>query len=175
MKTPILETERLLLRPLIKEDYKDVFECWESDSEAAKYMFWESHKDITKTAIWINEEISKIDSDIWYRWAITLKATNQLIGTAIIYFEEEYNKFEVAYNLGRKAWGFGYTTEAMKRILIFAKEELKIKEIIGRYATKNIVSGKVLQKLGFKYVKDIPYECNNGKNKYTGKEYILKL
>ncbi|MBQ7065890.1 MAG: GNAT family N-acetyltransferase [Lachnospiraceae bacterium] len=49
MNTPILETERLLLRPFEKEDAKDVFECWESDSDVAKYMFWTSHNDIEKT------------------------------------------------------------------------------------------------------------------------------
>ena len=49
MNTPILETERLLLRPFEKEDAKDVFECWERDSDVAKYMVWTSHDDIEKT------------------------------------------------------------------------------------------------------------------------------
>jgi hypothetical protein len=26
----------------------------------------------------------------------------------LIYVDEEYTKFEIAYNLGKKAWGFGY-------------------------------------------------------------------
>lgn len=30
-------------------------------------------------------------------------------------------------------------------------------------------------RLGFTFIKDIPYECNRGKNLYEGKEYILKL
>ncbi len=43
MKTPILETERLKLRPFCLDDAKNVFDCWESDSNVAKYMFWTSH------------------------------------------------------------------------------------------------------------------------------------
>ena len=78
MKTPILETDRLILRPFCIEDAQEVFECWESDPEVAKYMFWTSHNDINKTINWIKKELSKIDSDDWYRWAILSKATGNL-------------------------------------------------------------------------------------------------
>ena len=60
MTTPILETERLLLRPFQQEDALDVFECWESDPEVAKYMFWTSHNDIEKTKEWLSFEIAKL-------------------------------------------------------------------------------------------------------------------
>ena len=49
MRTPILETDRLILRPFREDDVTDVFECWESDPDVAKYMFWTSHNDIEKT------------------------------------------------------------------------------------------------------------------------------
>ncbi|SHI94759.1 Protein N-acetyltransferase, RimJ/RimL family [Clostridium cavendishii DSM 21758] len=175
VETPILETGRLILRPFCIEDAQEVFECWESDSDVAKYMFWISHNDINKTIGWIEEEIRKINSDDWYRWAILLKETDELIGTGLIYFEEEYGKFEIAYNLGKKAWGVGYTTEAMQVVIKFVKEKLGIREIVGRHAKENQASSRVMDKLGFIYVKDIPYECNMGKNLYEGKEYILKL
>ncbi|GFP76284.1 GNAT family N-acetyltransferase [Clostridium fungisolvens] len=175
MKTPILETDRLILRPFYMEDAQDVFECWESDPDVAKYMFWESHNDINKTIDWVREELSKIDADDWYRWAIILKETGELVGTGLIYVDKEYSKFEIAYNLGKKAWGSGYTVEAMLEVIKFAKEELRVKEIMGRHAKENAASGIVLEKLGFKYIKDIPYECNRGKNIYDGREYILEL
>lgn len=175
MKTPILETERLILRPFCMEDAKDVFECWERDPNVAKYMFWTSHNDINKTVEWVKEEVSKIESEDWFRWGFISKKTGELLGTGLIYLGEEYGKFEIAYNLGKKAWGFGYTTEAMKEVIRFAKEDLGIKEIMGRHAIANPASGKVMEKLGFTYIKDIPYECNKGENVYQGKEYILRL
>lgn len=49
MNTPTLQTDRLILRPFRQEDALDVFECWESDPDVAKYMFWTSHNDIEKT------------------------------------------------------------------------------------------------------------------------------
>ena len=56
MRTPILHTERLDLRPFTAEDAQDVFECWESDPDVAKYMFWCSHNDIEKTKNWVRKE-----------------------------------------------------------------------------------------------------------------------
>ena len=73
MKTPELETERLLLRTFRETDVEAVFYGWENDAEVAKYMFWASHNDIEKTKQWINSEMGKIDKDDWYRWALVKK------------------------------------------------------------------------------------------------------
>ena len=162
MNTPILETERLNLRPFAENDVLAVFEGWESDPVVAKYMFWSSHHDIEKTKQWIKEEISKISRDDWFRWAIVCKDTNQVIGTGLVYYEQEVSGWEIAYNLGKKYWGKGYATEAMQEIIRFARDELKLTELIGRYAKENPASGNVMRKLGFVYELDIPYECNRG-------------
>ena len=162
MKTPILHTERLDLRPFTVEDAQDVFECWESDPDVAKYMFWCSHNDIEKTKNWVRKEQDKIDDPKWYRFALVLRENGALIGTGLIYFEDEVECWEIAYNLGKAYWGNGYVTEAMREIIAFAHDELGINEIVGRYAKENPGSGNVLKKLGFQYEKDIPYECNRG-------------
>lgn len=168
MRTPILETDRLVLRPFKEDDVTDVFECWESDPDVARYMFWTSHNDMEKTREWIAFELGQIEKQYWYRFAIVLKDINTLIGTALVYYEEEVECLEIGYNLGKKYWGKGYTTEAMKRAIEFATEELKLSQIVGRYAKENPASGRVMTKLGFKYEKDIPYECNNGAVKREG-------
>lgn len=124
MNTPVLETDRLLLRPFCKEDARDVFECWESDPDFARYMFWISHNDIEKTKEWIAFEMGQIPSDKWFRWAVVVKAKGELAGTGLLYFETEYDMFEVGYNYGKKYWGRGYATEAMGRVVQYAKESL---------------------------------------------------
>lgn len=162
MQTPILETERLILRPFKEADAEAAFEGWESDPEVAKYMFWTSHNDLEKTKAWISFEIGQIDKADWYRFAVELKNAGELIGTVLIYYEDEVASWEVAYNLGKKYWGNGYATEAMRRVLSFAFSNLYINEVVGRYAVDNPRSGKVLQKLGFVPEKDILYPCNDG-------------
>ncbi len=175
MKTPVLITERLLLRHFYTEDATDVFYGWESDPEVSKYMFWKSHNDINKTIQWVEDEVSKIDSDTWYRWAIISKEDGKLLGTCLIYFNEEYGEYEVAYNLSKNAWGKGYVTEAMRDVIKFAKNELGINKVMGRCVKENLSSRKVMKNLGFNFNRYIPYECNMGENTYDGEEYILSL
>lgn len=162
MKTPNLQTKRLLLRPFEKTDVQEVFECWETDPDVARYMFWTSHNDIQKTRDWIAFELQQIGSDDWYRFALVKKETGELIGTALIYYEEEVACWEIGYNLGKKFWGKGYTTEAVREVIAFAHRELGIKEIVGRYAKENPASGNVMKKLGFEFEKEIEYVCNEG-------------
>ena len=95
MNTPILETERLILRPFCREDAADVLYCWESDPDVAKYMFWTSHNDIEKTKEWIDFELGQIEKHDWYRFAIVLKGTNVLIGTALIYYEDKVDCWQI--------------------------------------------------------------------------------
>ena len=174
MKTPVLETDRLLLRPFSYNDVNDVFECWESDPEVAKYMFWTSHNDIEKTKEWIEFEIGQIEKEDWFRFALVIKEANELIGTVIIYYEEEVECWEIGYNLGKKYWNKGYTTEAVKRVIEFAIKELNVYEIVGRYAKENTASENVMKKLGFQYEKDIMYMCNDGKVEREGVQCRLK-
>lgn len=173
MNTPNIETERLLLRPFCEEDTENVFTCWESDPDVAKYMFWSSHNDINKTKEWISFELDRIASDKWFRWAAIIKSTNTLIGTGLVYYEEEYSLFEVGYNLGKEYWGQGYATEVMKAVVGFAKKTLKVNELVARYAKENAASENVLKKLGFVYCRDILYEANEGKTYYEGVECRL--
>jgi ribosomal-protein-alanine N-acetyltransferase len=45
---PILESERLILRPFRIEDASDMFE-YASDPEVLKYLWWEVHPNIETT------------------------------------------------------------------------------------------------------------------------------
>ena len=44
MKNPIIETDRLILRPLTLDDAQTAFDTWTSDPEVAKYRRYYAHK-----------------------------------------------------------------------------------------------------------------------------------
>lgn len=60
-------------------------------------------------------------------------------------------------------------TEAMSIVVRYAIEVMEIKEISTVYAIENQASGHVLRKLGFQFVKEVPYECNGGDVVTTGR------
>ncbi len=169
IRTPELETERLQLRLFQKDDVEEVFARWESDPEVSRYMCWESHNDIKKTEEFLAYEASMVDSATWYRWCIEEKETKEMLGTCLIFFNDEDGYWDVSYNLAKAYWGKGYITEAMKAVLAFAETQLGIKEVVTTYAVENSASGRVLEKLGFRYEKDVPYECSGGKIQTTGR------
>jgi len=175
MITPQLETERLILRCFREEDAVDVFNGWETDPDVARYMMWESHNDLERTKSWIAGEIDNIDREDWYRWAVVKKDNGELIGTCLIYFNKEESSYVVGYNLSKKFWNSGYTTEAMKRIIEFARDDLKLDSITGSHSVDNPVSGKVMEKIGMEYYQECDYVCNGGKIRTKGRSYKIEF
>lgn len=175
MKTPMLETERLLLRPLTIDDAESVFANWTSDPDVAKFMRWELHKNISETREWLLSEEALIESDRIYDWGFILKDTGELIGSGGLVFQEGKGMYELGYNLMRKYWNKGLATEAAQRIIDFGKETLKQNRFFCCHAMDNPSSGKVMTKVGFRYQNDGVYYSWNQERKFESKEYLLMV
>lgn len=164
LKTPRMETDRLLLREVQVQDVKDIFECWMQDEDVSRYMWWKASNDIAEAQEFVEFERKQIDNEKWNRWIILLKETHEIIGTCLVFLndEEDEEHWDISYNLGKKYWGKGYVTEAMKEVMTFAEKQLGMTECITTYAKVNSASANVLHKLGFKDECEIPYECSGG-------------
>ncbi len=170
-ETPVLETDRLVLRKIQPEDTEAIFNCWMQDEEVSRYMWWKASDDINEAKEFVEFELRNLTNPQWNRWIILEKDSSQIIGTCLIYFNEDENNWDISYNLGKQFWGKGYITEAMKRVMEYAKDELRIKECTAIHAVENPASGRVIEKLGFTYEKEVPYECSGGELVTTGKYY----
>ena len=164
MRTPVMETERLLLREIQKEDVNDIFNCWMQNEDVSKYMWWKASDDIAEAEGFVQFELEQIDNAQWNRWIILIKNTNEVIGTCLVFWNDEDAEphWDISYNLGKKYWGNGYVTEAMKKVINFAETTLDMTECVTTYAKENIASSNVLHKLGFRDERTIPYECSGG-------------
>lgn len=165
MKTPRMETERLLLREVQAQDVDDIFACWMQDEDVSRYMCWKASDDIEEAKGFVAFELEQLEND---RWIIIERESQKIIGTCLVFYNDEENHWDISYNLGKKYWGKGYTTEAMKTVMSFAVEKLEMEECITAYAKVNKASANVLHKLGFVDEKEIPYECNGGEIKTEG-------
>lgn len=171
----LLGTKRLILREIHYSDIDAIFNCWMQDEDVSRYMWWKASNDINKTREFVEFELDNLENDSWNRWIIVLKSTQEIMGTCLIFFNTEENHWDISYNLGKRFWGKGYISEAMARVMQYAEEELKMEECITVCAKENPASGRVLQKLGFQYVKEVPYECNGGEIVTTGKYYRYRV
>lgn len=175
MKTPVLETERLILRPLSLADADVIFTNWTSDPEVAKYTIWNVHQSVEDTKNWLKIAENEIDSDYVYDWGFERKSDHKLIGSGGLYYKEERGIFTIGYNIMKSCWHQGYASEAAARMLKFAVEELGQKKLFSTHAKENIYSGKVLTKIGFRYISNTTYQKMGEKKELEAKEYIFEL
>lgn len=170
----IIETERLILRPLIEEDAEEAFKNWTGDPEVAKFMRWDVHKSVDETREWIKSEVDMAKEGGLYDWAFVLKETGELIGSGGFIFSEDAGLYELGYNIMKKYWNRGYATEAAQAIVKFAVNELKLKKLYCCHAKDNTASGRVMEKAGFVYWRDGSYESRDGNKKYACREYLFE-
>ena len=169
-----LETERLILRELKEEDAEMMFKNWASDDEVSKYVRWSTHKDVEETKEYIKIEIERCKEKDYYNWGIVLKENQELIG-AIGAFPSEEGRTELGYNISKKYWRNGYTTEALKKVLEYLTNDVEIHRYRCAHAVLNPASGAVMKKAGFKYVGDDICEKFDGSKTFDTKVYILNI
>lgn len=169
MKTERIESKQLLFRPIKTSDAKDMFKTITSDKNVSKYLMWDAYEYEEDTRRWLKEVEDEEDSDTNYLWAIVLKETNRFIGSICLFYNIEYGRMELGYNLGTKFWNKGYATEAARTILEYGVRVLGAVRFVCLCAKENIYSKKIIEKLGFRYVGE--KKCIN----FTGtKEFIVE-
>ena len=179
--TNIIETERLILRPLTLADADTAYHGWTGDPEVAEYVSWLPHHSMDDCVAWLKKIEWKLDEDgnilpnDNYIWGFVLKETSELFGSGGLIWEDDWQLFQVGYNIMKTQWNRGYTTEAMRAILQFAANVLGLKRVAGGHAKENIGSARVLDKLGFVYDRDDITPHVDGSKVFESREYYLDL
>ena len=126
-RTPVLETERLILRPITPNDAESAF-VWLSDEKVNRFMPYSLYKNTDEVLHWINELIPQSED---YHWGFVIKENNLLIGSGSIGpHKGNPDEWGFGYNIRSDYWNKGLTTEATKRMIEFAHKEQGIKDFV---------------------------------------------
>ena len=161
---PELETERLLLRMLSLDDAARMQQI-RSNKEVMKFMdsHWHTNIEISEEFISENLEMYSLQKGLF--WALIEKESQQFIGDFAFWkIDKKHCRSEIGYTLHPDYWGKGYMNEAMRKILNFGFQNLKLHSIEANINPKNTKSRKILTKFGF--VKEAYFRENyfyNGK------------
>ncbi|WP_456273562.1 GNAT family N-acetyltransferase [Bacillus sp. AK031] len=148
---PVLETERLILREIKRDDAKSIFKNF-SDDRVTEYYDLETFKNLSQAEALIEKLADGYHTTNQIRWAITIKSSDELIGTCGFHaIEKEHYKVETGYELNPEYWGRGIMSEALKAIFSFAFREMEVNRIEAFYDPENDKSKNVLEKCGFLY------------------------
>ena len=143
-----METQRLTLREINKEDITALYELIFSDKDVVKYTFGKNN--IAEQEIY--EYVKQIGLQV-----LESNNTKEIIGLAGIlpcsYLQED--DYEFGFILAKKFWGLGYASEIGRAQIESIKNSLAQNRAIATVSPENIASIKCLEKLGLKYEKTI--------------------
>jgi ribosomal-protein-alanine N-acetyltransferase len=147
-----LQTDRLLLRPLMPEDAEPL-ERLAGDRAIADTMISVPHPFTSQEARdWIAAygEPAPEGSDRYF--ATCLGSSGELVGiTALRDIDDQHAQAELSFWIGRPYWGRGFASEAAGAVLKYAFEVLGLNRVTAYHMLRNQASGRVLTRLGFRH------------------------
>ncbi len=149
----IFESERLLFREFTTDDAPLIYRL-NSDPEVVKYVHEEPVIDIPTALTNLNKRILPQYTLYGYgRWAMHTKSNNEFIGWCGLKYRPERQETDLGYRFIQSVWGQGYATEAGVATVQYGFRVLGIPVITAMAHIENLASLKVLEKLGFQYVR----------------------
>lgn len=146
-----LETERLILRDFVIDDWQRVLE-YQSDPLYLRYNKWTERtpEAVQEFVGWFLDQQEEVPR-IKFQLAVVLKSNNRLIGNCGARMDKADDvEANIGYEYDPKYWNYGYATEAAHAIVDFGFDHFGLHRIWADLVADNIGSAHVLEKLGMK-------------------------
>ncbi|MBE6020054.1 MAG: GNAT family N-acetyltransferase [Clostridiales bacterium] len=147
----ILTTERLILRPWEKSDAESLYE-YAKDERIGPVAGWPVHTSVENSREIIRDVLSAPQN-----YAVCLKEDGKAIGSVGLMVGDQSNiglpdnEAEIGYWVGVPFWGRGLIPEAVREIIRYAFEDLRLDTLWCGYFEGNDKSRRVQEKCGFTY------------------------
>ena len=167
----VIKTERLVLRAFRESDLDDFF-AYASVDGVGEMAGWSHHKSIEDSKAILNLFLNE-------KKTFAIEYNGKVIGSIGI---EEYNEEllpefadkagrELGFVLSKDYWGRGFMPEAVKGVINYLFDELKLDVIVCGHFNKNIQSKRVQEKCGFK-----PYKMHKSITAYgTVEDHCINI
>ena len=148
-----LYTERTTIIPLIESDIPEILEMY-LEPDSFKYIT--PHKDKTREyyQVFLQGKIAANKKVLGF-WSVRLHATNEFLGTVNLNQFQDSEITHVGCHLKSVAWNKGFATELMKELIKYGFEVRKLKAIHGIVEEGNLISAKLMKRLGFDFLEEL--------------------
>lgn len=154
---PEINSERLTLRK-IEESDSDVVLFLRSDKTINKFIHRPENrrtKNIPDAIKHIRKLNTEIENNKSFSWGITLKNYKGIIGTICLWnFSKNRKVAEVGYDLNPAFQRKGLMSEALKKVVNFGFNDIGLDSIEAYTHIQNENSKNLLEKNGFKFLKE---------------------
>lgn len=156
----ILETDRLVLRELNRDDAKIFYEL-NQNQNVIKFTGDKPFRDVSEAKAFL-ENYKEYQTNGCGRWAVIAKSSNEFLGWCGLKYDKELDETDIGFRFFEKHWNKGFATESAKACLNYGFEKLHLKFIVGRAMKENTASIKVLEKIGMSYEKEFSFDLHEG-------------
>lgn len=150
----MFESNRLRIR-LFRESDLDRLAEMHADPDVMRYMGLVRSRDQTQELI--RAYFDRFQEHGFTMWAVETKDDGHLIGRAGLSFLDGTEEIEIGYLLDQRFWGQGLATEMAAACVNYGFETASLEFIVGIVQPPNKASKRVLEKLGFVYLRDDHY------------------
>jgi [ribosomal protein S5]-alanine N-acetyltransferase len=143
----MLQTPRLVMRPFLKSDYRDINEYM---SALQTYRFERGEpQTLQETKKFCTEFVGKTGPGFW---AAVLKENGKVIGQVSFFPEKapDFLTWEIGYIFNPAFQNKGYATEAARAVIRYAFTELGAHRVVAHCSPENTPSWKVLENCGMR-------------------------
>ncbi|MCX7032513.1 MAG: GNAT family protein [Arenimonas sp.] len=145
---PVLESERIRLRPLRMDDAPDVYEMY-SDPEITRYWSFSAWTQPAQAEAWLAERIGWGPPSV-YGWALADRESDRFLGTTALFsLSGPLHRAELGYSLMPTHQGRGLATEAVRTALDFGFDTLGLERMEADVDPRNEASCRLAERLGF--------------------------
>jgi ribosomal-protein-alanine N-acetyltransferase len=146
---PELNSRSIILRRL-KYDDKIELSRLRSDDRVNEFLKRPGKLSEDSAGELVDKLNAGIDKNDWIIWAVTLPGAENLIGTICLWnLDKEYSLAEIGFELMPEHQKKGIMSEAIKLVLDYAFNEMKIARIEGFTNDKNLRAFSLMEKSGF--------------------------
>lgn len=146
----ILNTERLILRPLNPGDARAVH-LMIGDAEVMAYWDVGKVEDPAVTGDIVQRQLYEMEHERGFYWAMERMGDHSFVGVCdLSEIDRRHARAEVGFMVGRANWDEGYTYEALHALITHAAQSLRLKRLEARAQIGSVRSIHLLERLGFK-------------------------
>src|SRR3954468_21064818 len=159
LPTPTLHTHRLRLRPFTDADADALYAL---HSNAVVLRYWDSPPwtDRARADLFLARCRQIADEGTGARVAIERLTDGVFLGwCGVTQWNPDYRSASLGYCLGEAAWGQGFATEAAGALVQWAFDTFDLNRLQAEADTRNVASGRVLEKLGFVHEGTLREDC----------------
>ena len=143
---PLLETNRLILRPMVETDLDSLLLIFTDPRVMASFGGGLFSREMMNS--WMQRNLSHQREFGYGLFSVILKETGKLIGDCGLEQMQELEAAELGYDFRSDFWGQGFATEAAQAVRDLAFEALELPQLISLIHVGNLASKRVAEKMG---------------------------